>query len=164
MTPSGDSPRLRQSSRSKVDLSSANSRWRKLHELDWPGRLDLAMAWLALIRAWIGLRVLGLRWLRRAARKSARAGVSDPKALVRAQELAGIVRAAAARTPVPAGCLERSLVLRKMLSRRGIDSRLRIGVRKSSGSIEAHAWVECGEVSLEPGHPTSEFEPFEELI
>ncbi len=42
----------------------------------------------------------------------------------------------------PAGtCLTRSLVLRGLLRRQGIDATLRMGVRKDD-SVEGHAWVE----------------------
>jgi len=41
-------------------------------------------------------------------------------------------------------CLEESLGLWYLLRKQGIVSQLRIGVRKSSGKFEAHAWVEFG--------------------
>lgn len=40
-------------------------------------------------------------------------------------------------------CLPRSLCLQWMLARRGMESRLRIGVRRQGeGTLEAHAWIE----------------------
>jgi|ERR1700693_1287627 len=39
-------------------------------------------------------------------------------------------------------CLEKSLVLWRLLKRHGIASELRIGARKIDGKFEAHAWVE----------------------
>ena len=39
-------------------------------------------------------------------------------------------------------CLVKSLTLWWLLGRQGISSRLRIGVRKEGGNLEAHAWVE----------------------
>lgn len=57
--------------------------------------------------------------------------------------------AAAARL-VRARCLTRSLVLQTILRRRGLDARLRIGVRRDSGQHRAHAWVEW------QGHPLCE--------
>ncbi len=46
---------------------------------------------------------------------------------------------------VPAAtCLTQALTAQTVLSRRGHDSRLRIGVAKDTqGNLEAHAWVEC---------------------
>jgi hypothetical protein len=45
-------------------------------------------------------------------------------------------------------CLRRSLVLQKMLSKRGIATELKIGVRKEAGQLSAHAWVEYQGKSL----------------
>jgi hypothetical protein len=53
--------------------------------------------------------------------------------MVRAAEHYGIARAT---------CLEESLALWYLLGRRGLPSRVRIGVRKQSEKFEAHAWVE----------------------
>jgi hypothetical protein len=39
-------------------------------------------------------------------------------------------------------CLQRSLVLLWLLRRRGIESELRIGVRKDGSALTAHAWIE----------------------
>lgn len=43
---------------------------------------------------------------------------------------------------IRANCLEESLTLWHLLRKQGIDTNLRIGVRKTSGQFEAHAWVE----------------------
>jgi transglutaminase superfamily protein len=55
--------------------------------------------------------------------------------------------------PTDSRCLMRSLVLTRLLARRGIASTLVIGVR-SGESFEAHAWVEhAGAPLLHPGDP-----------
>lgn len=41
-------------------------------------------------------------------------------------------------------CLSKSMALCALLSARGIDGDLRIGVNRRSGRITAHAWVETG--------------------
>lgn len=41
-----------------------------------------------------------------------------------------------------ANCLKWSLVLWTLLRSQGIDSELRIGVRREAGQFQAHAWVE----------------------
>lgn len=53
--------------------------------------------------------------------------------------------------PLDSRCLVRSLVLAEMLARRGIESRVVIGV-KPSPNFRAHAWVESvdGQALLEP--------------
>ena len=61
---------------------------------------------------------------------------------------ARVVRAAARHGLGNPSCLEESLVLVYLLRRQGIDSQLRIGVKKNIPKFEAHAWVECGGVAL----------------
>jgi len=62
--------------------------------------------------------------------------------------------------PVDARCLVASLVLTRMLARRGIESTLVLGVRNKP-SFEAHAWIEHDGVALLP--TTSEFERLAEF-
>jgi hypothetical protein len=62
----------------------------------------------------------------------------------RARYYAEIIEAASRHHVVRSHCLQRSLVLHHWLSREGMHSDLRIGVRKESGQLEAHAWVELG--------------------
>ena len=38
-------------------------------------------------------------------------------------------------------CFMRSLVIREILGRCGITSKIEIGISKSSGSFESHCWV-----------------------
>jgi hypothetical protein len=55
--------------------------------------------------------------------------------------------------PTDSRCLMRSLVLTRLLARRGIPSTLVIGVRRP-GEFAAHAWVEHeGVPLLDPGDP-----------
>ena len=80
--------------------------------------------------------------------------------LPEAQRTARVVNAAARRVPYDATCLRRSLVLWWLLRRRGIDSRLRIGVRKEADGILAHAWVECQERVLnDPADISQQYAP-----
>jgi Transglutaminase-like superfamily len=61
--------------------------------------------------------------------------------------------------PTDSRCLMQSLVLTRLLARRGIDTRLVIAVRPGE-RFAAHAWVEHGEAALLPaGAPA-----FEELV
>lgn len=71
---------------------------------------------------------------------------STEEAHERARRIARMVNAAARYSPYKANCLKRSLALWWLLRRRGIDSDVRIGVRKIEGSFQAHAWVEMGGV------------------
>jgi hypothetical protein len=49
--------------------------------------------------------------------------------------------------PTDTRCLVRSLVLTRLLARRGVPSSLIIGVRPGP-DFEAHAWIESGDVPL----------------
>lgn len=64
----------------------------------------------------------------------------DEPAVIR--EAARMVNAAARYAPMPATCLPKSIVLQQLLRREGIETALRIGVRKSDGALDGHAWLE----------------------
>ena len=56
-------------------------------------------------------------------------------------------RRALSAQPGALGCLPRSLAMRRFLARHGHDSRLGLGLRRTSGRIAGHAWVEArGEI------------------
>jgi hypothetical protein len=75
------------------------------------------------------------------------------------RRLGRVVRRTLAVLPGDTRCLTQSLVLTRMLARRGVESRLVIGV-KAGESFAAHAWVEYdGAPLLPPGT-----EGFEELV
>jgi hypothetical protein len=59
------------------------------------------------------------------------------------ERAARLVDAAAAFYPLNATCLKKSLILVRILARRGIRAELRLGVRKVDGEFSAHAWVVC---------------------
>ena len=117
--------------------------WSKSARAD-VGRPVLAAS-LLLPLAGISLHVLGLRrTLRLFAGK--RTACSGPPAREVAERVAHAVeRAGRAYSIYPADCLVRSLVLVRLLHRRGLEARLRFGARTLTGEFEAHAWVEhCG--------------------
>jgi hypothetical protein len=47
-----------------------------------------------------------------------------------------------------ANCLQQSVTLWWLLGRQGIESSVRVGVRKRADKLEAHAWIECSGVVL----------------
>src|SRR5690554_2578376 len=49
-------------------------------------------------------------------------------------------------------CLSQSLVMRLLLSRKGITSELKIGVRQYDGKFDAHAWLEKDGTILNDHH------------
>ena len=54
-------------------------------------------------------------------------------------------------------CLPRALAAHAMLRRRGIASRLCLGVKRSSGALDAHAWVEIGDDQIVGGAGATDF-------
>jgi len=65
-----------------------------------------------------------------------------------AHAIARLVAIAARHAPFRARCLAASLTLESLLRRHGLEGRLRLGVRRHEGRIEAHAWVEHGGSAL----------------
>jgi hypothetical protein len=90
---------------------------------------------------WLGLRRYGLARFQARLERSPLVARQAP----RLEELAAfgrLVNAAARYSIAPATCLTRSLLLRWLLRRRGVDTDLRIGVQLVEGKLDAHAWVE----------------------
>jgi hypothetical protein len=92
------------------------------------------------------LRVFGVARDPRAAPAAPRRGQADDTR--RVHETARMVAAAAHYGLYRASCLPRSIVLQWLLERQGIESDLRIGVRKDGEQLAAHAWVEFDGVPL----------------
>jgi hypothetical protein len=126
--------------------------WRKFWRL---GRLEkrfLIESLLLLPLTALGIRSVGFRRWKSILITITRIIESDsaiidkssfPKALLTAD----MVKRASWHGIYRANCLEQSLVLWWLLSRQGIESDLRFGVRKGGG-FEAHAWVEVERVPL----------------
>jgi hypothetical protein len=75
----------------------------------------------------------------------------EPQAQEEARRLGWIVGRTLTLVPGDTRCLARSLVLTRLLARRGIPAKLVIGARADPEFL-AHAWVECeGRPVLSPG-------------
>ncbi|PYT74863.1 MAG: lasso peptide biosynthesis B2 protein [Acidobacteria bacterium] len=61
---------------------------------------------------------------------------------------ARMVNAADRHGLVHPSCLAKSLTFWWLLGRQGIASQLRIGIRKENDRLEAHAWVQRGDIAL----------------
>jgi len=66
----------------------------------------------------------------------------------------------------PVRCLQRALVLQRLLAKQGLETELKIGVQKRNGILFAHAWLEsaglpCAENEEACGrfHPLLETRP-----
>jgi len=130
--------------------------WKRFRGLGGPQRRIVLEAALTLTTAWLALRLVGFR------RSSAILGRStplpnDPSAKVSSNvgwsslppdEIARLTHATARYLPFASNCLDRSLALCRLLRRRGIAARLRIGARKEGEHLQAHAWVEVDGIPL----------------
>lgn len=65
-----------------------------------------------------------------------------------AREVAAAVDAGLGLLPVHATCLRRSVTLLRELRRRGLAATLQVGVRSGAGGVQAHAWVQVGDVVI----------------
>ena len=62
-----------------------------------------------------------------------------------------------AQSRMNALCLPRALAAHAMLRRRGIASRLCLGVARDGGAFAAHAWIEVGEKKIVGGNEAGGF-------
>lgn len=60
------------------------------------------------------------------------------------------------RIPLPLKCLGRSLALCWLLRWHGADAEIHIGVRKSNQGLDAHAWVQIGDLVINDSEDVTE--------
>lgn len=117
----------------------------KLLRLGGGDRRLLVHAALWLLATDLGLRTLGFARTRRllAVGRTPCFPSDAPPAWGEIDAVAWAVAAAAAHHLYPMRCLARSLVLERLLARRGVPSELRIGMQRDEEGFRAHAWIEC---------------------
>ena len=71
----------------------------------------------------------------------------------------GAVRKASRRVPVGVTCFTRAMTATMMLRRRGIPSTLFLGVLTSGKDVQAHAWVQAGDLMVTGGVEHERFTP-----
>ena len=141
-------------------------RFRRFRRLSGFERGVVLEAVIGLPIAWLAVRLLGFR-ICRAAFEKPRAAAQNSKSreadtLDIARRIAHLEAVTAANLFFRTSCLEQSLVLCRMLRRRGLNADLRIGARKEANRFEAHAWVEVeGNVVDGGGTEHLHFVPFE---
>ena len=105
-------------------------------------RVYLREAAVMLVTARLAVRFVSLArvfaWANRPPRRVRRFAVEEVSWISWAVESLG------ARPGINAGCLPRALAAQAMLRRRGIASRLCLGVAREGSGLTAHAWVEVG--------------------
>jgi hypothetical protein len=129
--------------------------------MPWSDRRRHLEAVAALTRASLELRIMPSR------RTVGLLGIlhreADTRPVERAQlgeaMLVGqVVARDARRLPWHPTCLRQALAVQRMLQRRGIPSRIHLGVRSSS-ELAAHAWVTVGDQPVVGGHGVEQYVP-----
>ena len=125
-------------------LRSLRHNYRALRSISFYDRSILLEAWVMLCFFDISLRLGGFDRIRLIAKRSRlltklHDDQTDRQRLAR--RINWLVAVASRWHIKPMTCLRQSLTLQWMLSRRGIDSKLRLGVNRSE-DFEAHAWLE----------------------
>jgi hypothetical protein len=119
------------------------TRLRKFFELPAAERRLLASAIVAVVKARLAVTFVPIRkiLLPLTPRAGAMIGDTNAASISWAVETAGRI--------VPSGknCLVRAIAGREMLARRGVSSRIRLGIAKNSTErLDGHAWLECGDL------------------
>ena len=134
--------------------------------------LLLARAQWALVRARIVVRSRAVGSLAAPAEAAdevqlARSRAAWPPRAARAEalRLSEAVRQVALHGPLRANCLVRSVALQRLLADAGITRGvLRVGVHRTAGTFEAHAWLELdGRVVGDDQANTGRYAPFDQL-
>lgn len=129
---------------------------------------------LALLSAWLLVFGLPLRWLELLLGRIAAPSATSSEAaqldavpaavLRRAGTVAKRLTRAADRLPWNSTCLVQAVALGLLLARRGIaGARIRFGVRKRDGALEAHAWLLLGPDILLGGKEAESYVPLADL-
>ncbi len=135
-------------------------RVRRFLGLSGADRRRLARAWLALAVMDARLRARGYRRVIARIERRRTLRPASPADVARARGAARWLAIAARHHVVGAHCLHRALALHAALRHAGLESVLRIGVRKEDGVLRAHAWVELGgEVVTDTAEAVAPFAP-----
>ena len=140
-------------------------RLRRFSALERPARGLFLRAVVLLPLVVLSLRWRGFRGTQAVLQRFLSKANPEPDVALRSK-IAGLtahmVNAADRRGLVHPSCLAKSLTLWWLLGRRGIPSRLRIGIRKEKEKFEAHAWVERNGTALnEPDEPHHHYAAFD---
>lgn len=136
-------------------------RFRKVLQLspcDW---YFLGQAWLLFLFVEIGLHVLPFTSLLKMYRTD-RLKMRQPSSRAQAfsvPRLAWLVNMAGRYHLIRSTCLKQALVLSWLLERRGLITRLRIGVSRRAGALKAHAWLEQDGRIILGVHVREQYEP-----
>ena len=137
----------------------------ELSRLDAREWADLAVCWMVVPAIGLGLWACGLQAMRRRLATSTRpTTLVDEATIRRLSQMPRWISIAARRSPWRAKCLTRSLALQWILRRHGMESDLRLGVRREGAVVLAHAWIDCAALpGLDPAAQASGYAAFPDL-
>src|SRR5215469_3276181 len=125
--------------------------------LPWRSKTLVLQCGLILPITYAGLELLGLRGFLNVMDHLTRV---TPKLSEYSQEEARrhtqLFSAVTERFPLPMKCLGRSLALCWLLRWRGADAALHLGVRKGNRGLDAHAWVQIGDLVMNDSEDVTE--------
>lgn len=142
-------------------------KWETFNGLSAQQRSLFLEAFFFLIFVAIALSLSDLKTTQKLLLKLPRKSVtlSDLEREKRVTDTATMVKVAARYCHTFTHCLQKSLVLWQLLHWQGIESELKIGVRRDRGQFEAHAWVEYQGIPLNEVRDTGQdFTPFDRPI
>lgn len=118
-------------------------------KLGWPEKKAFALSLAAMTVTRIALAFYTPREVARMLERINRAfpGPSEARPIALRRLIRRVVQARH-YAPVPTTCLSESLAAQAVLARYGHNGELRIGVQKTGGRFEAHAWLECADQIL----------------
>lgn len=125
-------------------LKSLNRKMPELTASDWRALIE---AWLRLFFYHYAPLTMSYDMMKNSAQR-----IENSSAILRAQRIKQMIEYAARLHLARMTCLDKSLTLQKMLSKRNISAQIKIGAQKIEGAMYAHAWVEVN------GNPIGEAE------
>ncbi|MEM8637378.1 MAG: lasso peptide biosynthesis B2 protein [Cyanobacteria bacterium P01_G01_bin.54] len=105
-------------------------------------RSQFFVAYLLLLTITLALKLRGFRWTKRQLNRWTRHHVVGALSPQRRSTTLAMVRLAVRYSRPWANCLRQSLTLWTMLRWQGVETVLRIGMRRVGGKLESHAWLE----------------------
>ncbi len=96
----------------------------------------------------LGVLLIPFRTLEKWARTDQQPAALDWSAEQQAKMIGAVVEKVASHCFWRPSCLQQSVAVILMLRRRHIPSHLHLGVRQGENGLEAHAWVNVGEIAI----------------
>jgi hypothetical protein len=128
------------------------NQWRNFCQIPWLSRGIVLESLVLLLVVNSSLRFFGFslttQWLNRLATSPARPNRGSQVVLLGVQLATRWIRVLASEGIYRSTCLSQCLTFRSILECHGIEANLHIGVRKSKGELDAHAWIECAGIVL----------------